>query len=120
MVEKLREKANVSYEEAKGTQSSSLGSAIRRFFCICLENSFCVAHKEKTVFQLPLIAAVIILLFTWKFTIPLMLVSLFFGIRYSFAGKDDLQEANRFMDTAGNVADNIKEGFMNGGDTVEE
>ena len=33
-----------------------------------------------------------------------MIVSLFLGVRYSFAGKDDLSRVNRVMDTAGTRA----------------
>ena len=150
-VEKLRERANVSYEEAKaaleannwdlldamvalekagrtsspGQQNYStsydqqteyipvvekvkeqqahqprlgktIGQAVRNFIRIC---------------RIPLLAAVVILLLSWKISIPVMLVALLFGVRYSFEGKDDLEKANAFMESAGAAAESLKEAF---------
>ena len=83
------------------------------FLRICRDNSFCINHHDTNLVRLPLIAAVVILLFTWKAAIPIMLVALLFGVRYSFEGKDDLKEANAFMESAGNAAESLKEGFAN-------
>ncbi len=168
-VEKLRERANVSYEEAKAALEANewdlldamvalekagktgapkqqnystsydqheeyipvkktveeqqkkdqprpgrtIRQMFRRFFDICRDNAFCITHKGNEIVRMPLLAAVVILLFTWKIAIPVMLVALLFGIRYNFEGKDDLKEANAFMETAGNAAESLKEGFMN-------
>ena len=110
---KVQEK--IDEEQARATHSRTLAEALRRFFRICRDNSLCISHEDKTIFQLPLIVALLIVFFTWKFSLPAMIVSLFFGVRYSFSGKDDLEGANRFMDTASSVVDNIKDGFQNGG-----
>ena len=169
-VEKLRERANVSYEEAKAALEQSdwdlldamvkleksgktagprqsdfrtsaetqedyvavkdkvmeqqnkkvhvgrtLGDVFRSFFRVCRDNSFCVNRAGEQVFRLPLIAMLVILLFTWKILIPVMIIALFFGFRYSFEGKDELKDANKFMDTAGNVVESFKEGWNNAG-----
>jgi hypothetical protein len=74
---------------------------------------FCVARHGEMMIRIPLFAAVIILLFTWRVAVPVMLVALLFGFRYSIDGKDDLREVNAFMESAGNAAENLKEGFMN-------
>ena len=116
----VRVQEKIEEEEAKATHSRTLGEALRRFFRICRDNYFVVSHHGDVIFQLPLIVTILILLFTWKVTVPVLLISLFFGVHYSFAGKDDLKGANRFMDTASNVADNIKEGFQNGGKKDEQ
>ena len=147
-VEKLRERATVSYEEAKaaleannwdlldamvalekagrtsspGQQNYStsydqqteyipvvekvkeqqahqprlgktIGQAVRNFIRICRDNSFCINHKDENI------------------SIPVMLVALLFGVRYSFEGKDDLEKANAFMESAGAAAESLKEGF---------
>ena len=167
-VEKLRERANVSYEEAKAALEEnnwdlldamvalekngkadgpkqqqystsydqqqeyipvkttveeqqkkepkfgkSVGEALQTFFRICKENMFCVARHGEMMIRIPLFAAAIILLFTWRVAVPVMLVALLFGFRYSIEGKDDLREVNAFMESAGNAAENLKEGFMN-------
>ena len=169
-VEKLRERANVSYEEAKAALEESdwdlldamvkleksgktagprqsdfrtsaetqedyvavkdkvmeqqnkkvhvgrtLGDVFRSFFRVCRDNALCVNRAGEQVFRLPLIAMLVILLFTWKILIPVMIIALFFGFRYSFEGKDELKDANKFMDTAGNVVESFKEGWNNAG-----
>ena len=60
---------------------------------------------------MPAWAFALILLFTWKTAIPVMLISLFFQVRYSFEGKDDLSAANDFMDKVGNMAQDVASGF---------
>ena len=93
----------------------TLGDVFRSFFRVCRDNSFCVNRAGEQVFRLPLIAMLVILLFTWKILIPVMIIALFFGFRYSFEGKDELKDANKFMDTAGNVVESFKEGWNNAG-----
>ena len=100
-------------EERQPRPGKTIGGAIRNFLRICRDNSFCINHHDTNLVRLPLIAAVVILLFTWKAAIPIMLVALLFGVRYSFEGKDDLKEANAFMESAGNAAESLKEGFTN-------
>ena len=61
-----------------------------------------------------------ILLFTWKVAIPVMLVALLFGFRYSFEGKDELKQANAFMESASNAAESLREGFTSSGKAASE
>ena len=174
-VEKLRERANVTYEEAKAaleannwdlldamvalekagkTESpkqerystsydqqsefipvvktveeqkndkpefgKSIRNGLRRFWEICKENSFCCNYHGKNVFTIPMIGAVLILLFSWHVTIPVILISLAFGVRYSFEGKDDLKQANDFMENAGAAAESLKESLVNAASAAAE
>ena len=167
-VEKLRERANVSYEEAQkaleenewdlldamvaleksGKTSSpkqqqystsydeqkgyisvktkveqqqnekphlgrSIGEAFQSFFRICRQNWFCIRRNQDLMLRVPLFAVIILLIFTWKFAIPILLVALLFGFRYSLEGKDDLAQVNAFMNSAGAAAESLKEGFQN-------
>ena len=167
-VEKLRERANVSYEEAQkaleenewdlldamvaleksGKTSSpkqqqystsydeqngyisvktkveqqenekphlgrSIGEAFQSFFRICRQNWFCIRKGQDLMLRIPLFAVIIILIFTWKFAIPILLIALLFGFRYSLEGKDDLKQVNAFMNSAGAAAESLKEGFQN-------
>ena len=57
---------------------------------ILKRNSFRVARNEEVLFQMPAWVFALILLFFWETVIPIMLIALFFGIRYSFTGEDDL------------------------------
>ena len=168
-VEKLRERANVSYEEAKAALEAndwdlldamvaleksgktdspgqeqystsydqqteyisvkstveeqqkkeqprfgrSLGEAMQSFFRICRENAFCIRRHGDLMLRIPLFAAVIIILLTWRFTIPMILISLLFSFRYSIEGADELREVNSFMESAGEAAESLREGFQN-------
>ena len=170
MIEKLREYANVTYEEAKAAldeangdlleavillerqgktkkpeQSQSIhkikeeeqllypivpeqteqqekkasdvfgrkaGRAVKKMVNILKRNSFRVARNEEVLFQMPAWVFALILLFFWETVIPIMLIALFFGIRYSFTGEDDLSSANDFMDKAGDMVDEVRSGFV--------
>ena len=161
-VEKLRQRANVSYEEAKaaleasgwdlldamiylekegktvksanekyvpsivvGEDESSNGNAGNhdkksvdgekfKEFCKSSwkkgnENFFVVTHKNDTIIKIPVWAMILILIFTFHIALPVMLVSLFFGVRYAFKGEADFEAVNKAMDKAGEYADSVKE-----------
>ena len=93
----------------------TIGNMFRRFFQICRDNTLCIDHRERNVARLPLLVVVILLLCFWKLVLPVVLISLLFGVRYSFEGKDDLNKANAFMESAGDMAESLKEGFMKAG-----
>lgn len=164
-VEKLREHANVSYEEAKQalensnwdildamiyleqsgkvhgpehssytTQTekvkididekdckSSFSDNLRRFGRWCqrlLEkgnnNSFCVERDNNEIFRIPITLLVVFLLCAFWVVVPLLVIGLFFNMRYQFAGSDirsvDL-DLNKAMDSAADAAENIKNEF---------
>ncbi|MBP3900669.1 MAG: hypothetical protein J6D53_04305 [Blautia sp.] len=162
-VEKLRERANVSYEEAKEalenndwdlldamvalekegktvkpeqtaystsyeeqanytpvTETVSAGvkkekegikGFFRRFFDICRNNAFVVKRNEEQIINIPVILMIVILFFSWRVSLVVLVVGLFFGFRYSFEGRDELKEANELMESAGNAAEKVKEEF---------
>lgn len=164
-VEKLREHANVSYEEAKQalensnwdmldamifleqsgkvhgpeqssytTQAekvkididekeckSSFSDNLRRFGNWCLKliekgnnNSFCVERDNREIFRVPITLLVVLLVFAFWVVVPLLVVGLFFNMRYQFAGPDvrsvDI-DINRAMDGAAEAAESIKNEF---------
>ena len=165
-VEKLRERANVSYEEAKQalensnwdildamiyleqsgkvrgpeqssytTQAekvkidfdddkeckSSFSDNLRRFGHWCQKvlekgnnNSFCVERDDNEIFRIPITLLVVFLLFAFWVVVPLLVVGLFFNMRYHFAGPDvrsvDI-DLNKAMDSAAEAAENIKSEF---------
>ena len=94
---------------------SGFREAVRKFFRILRDNSLIVSRHEKEFIRLPLWLLAIVLLITglWKAAIVVVIISLFFHFRYSFGGKDQLNEANEFMEKAGSAADHIKEEFQN-------
>ena len=75
------------------------------------DNEFVVCRKGDVIIRIPVWAMILIVLFTFHITLPLMLISLFFGCRYSFEGKDNLSKVNDAMEKVGNAADKVKEEF---------
>ena len=161
-VEKLRQRANVSYEEAKKALEVSNGDLLdamiylekegktantmsngeivvssvvvdgeekksskktssengEKFKEFCKsswkkgnENFFVVTHKSNVIIKIPVWAMIVLLIFTFHVTLPVMLISLFFGVRYSFMGEADFETVNKAMDKAGEYVDNIKDEF---------
>ena len=90
----------------------SIGAAMRRFFRICVDDVFCITRKGSEIFRVPVLVLVLALFFMWEALIPIMIIAMFFGCRYSFQGKDKLREANDFMDKAGSVVENLQEGYF--------
>lgn len=170
MVEKLRDRANVSYEEAKNAleacdwdlldamvyleklgrtaapkhetftagpepadETPSVRTIVddqnrkashkefrqkikdggRKIWQKLRDNSFHVSRKGNEILKVPAFVLVIALLAIWKLLAPVMIIALFFGVRYSFSGKDDLGKANEMMNKAGNLADEVAEKIKN-------
>lgn len=166
-VEKLREHANVSYEEAKKALESSnwdildamiyleqngkvngpdkasyttqaqkvtievdskesksgFMDTLKRFGNWCVKwiekgnnNSFCVEKENREIFRVPITLLVVLLIFAFWVVVPLLVVGLFFSMRYRFAGPDvrsvDI-DINKAMDEAAEAAENIKNEFTN-------
>ena len=88
---------------------------VRSFFRVLRDNSLIVTHHEKEFVRLPLWLLAIVLLITgaWKPAIVVIIISLFFQFRYSVGGRDQLKEANSFMEKASEAAEHIKEEFQN-------
>ena len=107
-------KETIKEENKKKTGAGGIKELIRRFVHVCRDNSFIVTHKERQIIQVPVYVLVLLLIFFWHTLVPVMIIALFFHVRYSFAGKDELKGMNDFMNSAGNVADQIKEGFKEG------
>ncbi len=166
MVEKLKEKTGVTYEEAKGaleacqwdmldaivyleklgkvknpvtarystqyeqseqfekaasahSKSSSFADTLNKFFKWCgdvikkgNENFFNIEKNGEIFVTMPITLFVIILFFAFWVVVPLLVVGLFFGFKYSFSGKvAEGIDLNGAMNKASEVAENIKKDF---------
>lgn len=176
-VEKLREKANVSYDEAKAaldaangdllealiflekegkvnapssggyyssekvgststepqkenngekqsrdySNGESFSSLMKRFGNFCLKvirkgntNYFEVLLGQESKALLPVTVLVLLLIFAFWITIPLIIIGLFFGFRYRFNGPDfNGNKVNDAMNSAANAAENLKKSISN-------
>ena len=113
--EHTEEQAAKETEADKKTKTDGFGkklnTTVKKAAEVLTGNSFCVTRNEKNLFTMPAWVLALILLFAWKTIIPVMLISLFFKVRYSFAGTDDLSSANEFMDKVGHMAEDVADGL---------
>lgn len=172
-VEKLREKANVSYDEAKAALDATNGDLLdaliylerqgkvnspagggfytsetdsaqvkvepytpsaneppkgetfsdlmKRFWKFCKKivhkgntNNFVVMSGSDVKLRVPITVFVLLILFAFWVTVPLMIIGLFFSLRYRFTGPDVKTDAvNDAMDAAASAADSIKKSVNN-------
>ena len=77
-------------------------------------NSFEISKDGKIILTVPVLVFVIVLLFAFHIVIPLMIIGLFFSIKYHFSGPDvhsvDV-DINAAMDSASRTVENLKDEF---------
>ena len=117
--EQQYEPSGGSYKKSGGENFSAM---MRRFGRFCLKmldkgnNNFLDATKGGAhMFSCPVTALVALVVFFFWVTLPLFIISLFFGFRYHFRGEDlGKDSVNRVMDGASNVVDDVKKSFTEG------
>jgi len=163
-VERLREKANVSYDEAKAALEASnndlldaiiylekqgkvksgggfytsqkettagasseipkeeapegegFGGLLKRFGAFCLKllgkgnvNTFEISRHAEHSASMPVTVLVLLLIFAFWISIPLLIVGMFFGFRYRFCGPDLGKSAvNDPLSSAADAAEELK------------
>ena len=72
-------------------------------------NRFEVRRKDRMVLELPVTALVVLLIFMFWVCLPLLVIGLFTGFRYSFSGPElGRENVNRAMDKAAETAEKVK------------
>ena len=127
LVELLRDKANVSYEEAEEPRENEkkakhagargagrwIGQTVRKLVRIGNANHFVVTRGENELLSLPVTACALLLVFTFWFIAIVLVVGLFCGLRYSFRGPNLGKKAiNDAINRAADVAESVKEDLM--------
>ena len=107
--------------DESGTECSndSFGDMLKRFgkFCLLLvkkgSSNFLDATRDgERMFTCPVLFVILFLVFFFWVTIPLFIISLFFGFHYRFRGADlGRDSVNRVMDSASDVVDDVKKTF---------
>lgn len=83
-----------------------LGVLLRKLVRIGNTNRFEVWRKGSIVFELPVTAAVLLLILGHGFTVVLLVIGLFTGFKYRFSGKElGKDSVNAVMDRISNAAD---------------
>ena len=101
--------------EEQEQSAPSLGRSVKKFFRTMFrfikETTFIVSRTDEIFFTMPTMVAVILLLVFWEALFPVMIIALFFGVRYSFDGAGSAETANRVLNRAGDFANDVKNEF---------
>lgn len=77
-----------------------------------LEIDFCINKDGKKITGVPLLVLILLLVGFFWVTLPVLIISLFFGITYNFTGMDKVVvDVNEVCDKASQTAENIKNEF---------
>ena len=164
-VDTLRERANVSYEEAKEALDRSNGDVldamilleregriydtgcennkagytagnaavgseyentckksngktfkekVKALFHKSLVNYVAIDRKDERILRIPILVAILVVLFLWEVALIAVLVTLFLDCKYSFEGQDEMKGANEVCAKAGDIADQVKDKVVAG------
>ena len=104
------ESADRAENRRRGHVLGNLGGHIRRLVACGNRNHLVVRRGEAAILELPLTAVVALLLCAFWVCVPLLVVGLFAGCRYSFRGQDLNRESfNRALDKVADAAERLKE-----------
>ena len=91
-------------EDPDPSFGSQLGHLLKTAIKKTTENFVVISHKGEEKARLPILVLIIAVCFFNVAALIAIVVSLFFNVRYSFEGKDDLSSVNKMMDQAGSKA----------------
>ena len=110
--DQMKEEESMKEETGNSRNKKNSSQSIRNFFRkaknILVYNSLSITRNGEEKGRIPAWLLAIILVCCFRFSVAVLIVSLFLGFRYSFVGKDDLSKANEVMDKAGDIAENLK------------
>lgn len=101
-----------TYRAEAGGLGDALRDLVRKSICNYLE----VWRNGQRQTTVPILVLILLVVFFFPVSLPLLLVGLFLGCRYRFGGPDlDREDLNRVMDrvsdTVGEVRDNVRSEF---------
>ncbi len=87
-----------------------LGDLVRSLFNMGNRNRFEVRKGDDTVLEMPVLVLVLLLIFAFWVCLPLLVIGLFIGFRYSFSGAELGRESvNSAMNKAAEAVEKVKE-----------
>ncbi|MBQ9031243.1 MAG: hypothetical protein IJ106_07300 [Parasporobacterium sp.] len=89
---------------AKQENEGGFKNTLKRIWRFFTRNYFVVSRSGDELLVMPLLVAVIIILCFFYVSIIALIVLLFFGFRYSFRGKNNMDSVNETMDKAAGAA----------------
>ena len=109
-----RAAAQAAYEKSSektdfSKKMDSVWEYLKKLFRLSLDTKFIATRRDAIILNIPILIP-IVALFAWGATIWLMLIGLFFGMRYRIDSDGDVPGSiNNLMDSAANAADDIKQ-----------
>ena len=112
-VEETVENDRKSYtkEEQRRERKEKVRSGFDKIKDFVTKNYLLIKKNGELLVKLPVWAMILILVFAWHISIIAIIVSLFFGVTYSFKGEADMSVANNVMDKASSAAEKVKEEY---------
>ena len=92
----------VVWPKGEKRRDRSLRELLSRLYRVLVDNELEVWRRDEPVTSLPLLILLILFVFAFYVTIPLLLIGLFFGFRYRFSGPE--LERDSINDVMENVA----------------
>lgn len=107
--EYYREKHDNCHQGKFLTFLKTIGEFCLKMIRIGNRNTFEVFKKNETKASFPVTVLAVLLLFAFWVTVPLIIIGLFFGLRYRFIGPDfSCTTVNDAMNSAADAAENLK------------
>ena len=89
----------------------TLGHLFRTIILFIRHTVFQVTKDDYVLISMPTIVFGLLLLFFWEGLVPIMVIALFFGVRYEFDGTESTKRANTVLNQAGEFADDLLDEF---------
>ncbi len=98
----------VPQEQKKTERGNPVGRVLRALRRGLLENELEVWRRQQPVTALPMLILIILLVFAFWATVPILLFGLFLGFRYRFSGPDlEDENLNSMMEKMASTADDV-------------
>ena len=98
-------------EKSAPSFGRTIGRMFRGFIRFIRQTTFLVTREEEVIFTMPTLVFALLLFFLWEVLAPVMVIALFFGIRYSFEGEEEAEKANSILNKAGDFAQDVRSEF---------
>ena len=99
---KKQKRSGVLVVSPKKGSGKKLFATLRRWL---VDNELEIWRKEKPITALPVLILILLVVFAYYVTIPLLILGLFLGFRYRFSGPDlEREELNQVMGTVADTA----------------
>ena len=95
-------------EASAPTFKNSLGKLVKAVARFVTGTSLHITRKGNDLITLPTWIAALLIFFSWRISVPLALIAMLFGVRYSFEGKVNTDAANDLLNKAGSFADGLE------------